>query len=423
MDRISARSRVEGTLRAPSSKSYAQRALAAALLSEGVTVLRNMGLCDDTEAALRVALALGARCEAAPDGDLIIYGGLKDGKLSPVETTLDARESGLSARMFAPIAALCGCETAIKGHGTLLSRPFGMLVEPLRELGVRMRTGAGGRLPLTIDGRLAGGTARIDGSLSSQFVTGLLMALPLAEGDSTLLVADPVSTPYIDMTLGVLDAFGVEVSCNCEHTEFFIHGRQRYVPPTPHYNVEGDWSGASCLLVAGAIAGEITVENLDPLSLQADAAIIDVLSRAGAEITTGAGSVTVRRRRLDAFRFDATHCPDLFPALAALAAACDGVSEIRGTRRLVEKESDRAVALADVYGCLGIEVDNDTEDVMKIRGGRVRSAVVESRGDHRVAMSAAVAGLVSDGGVTVRGAEAVSKSYPAFWDDLDSVCR
>lgn len=418
MDKISARSKVRGSVQAPSSKSYAQRAVAASLLAEGETTLLNMELCNDTHAALTVVEALGASAAKTAGGAYVIRGGMRDGRLTPRNTTVNIGESGLSTRMFAPIASLYDTAVTITGEGSILKRPMGMMAEPLRVLGAEVCLD-GEYLPLTVKGPLKGGEAVVDGSVSSQFITGLLMALPLAVSDTTIYVTDPKSIPYIDMTIDLLKGFGIEVAHNDTYTEFYIEGRQSYKAHT--YNIEGDWSSASCLLVAGAVAGEITVGNLNPLSIQADIAIVDALSKAGAEIITDSGSVTVRNRPLSAFEFDATHCPDLFPALAALAANCEGRSVITGTERLAHKESNRAETLKEEYGKMGIEVDISEDNIMYVTGGEIKSAVVDSHNDHRIAMSAAVAGLCSDGQVTVMDAEAVDKSYACFWDDLDSV--
>ena len=247
------------------------------------------------------------------------------------------------------------------------------------------------------------------------------MSLPLAKSDTVFTVNDLKSIPYIDMTIDVLQSFGIEVKHN-GYAEFFVEGNQSYVPRV--YNIEGDWSGASCLLVAGAVAGSISIGNLNPLSRQADVAIIEALSRAGAGIETTTDSVTVSRPDyLAAFEFDATNCPDLFPALAALAANCDGESVITGTRRLKHKESDRAVTLSTEFAKMGIEIDISQDDVMRIKGAKMMSASVESHNDHRIAMSLAVAALNADGGVSIDGATAVDKSYPLFWDDLAAVTK
>ncbi len=407
-------SEVSGSVRAPSSKSYAQRAIAAALLARGGSRLLDMELCSDTAAALRVAELLGAKHTVDGQGAYLVTGGLR-----PTTSAINIGESGLSARMFAPIAALCGTAVTIEGGGTIASRPMQMIADPLRELGVEVEV-RDGHLPLTVRGPLRGGHATVDGAVSSQFITGLLMALPLAGEDTTLDVTQVSSIPYIDMTLDVLERFGIRAA-HKDYRQFYVEGGQSYTPC--EYRVEGDWSGASCLLVAGAVAGGITVRNLDPLSKQADAMLVDALSRAGAEITTAAGAVTVRRpERLCAFGFDATQCPDLFPALVALAANCEGETCITGTERLAHKESDRAQVLRQEFGKMGIEVDISGPDVMRITGGRLRGGVtLDSHGDHRIAMSVAAAALRADAPVVIEGAESVAKSYPAFWQDLGIV--
>ena len=410
---------VAGTVLAPSSKSYAQRALAASLLCEGVSELTNMEWCDDTRAAMKIAENLGARITPVENTrwDYSVQGGLQSGMLSPLADHLNVGESGLATRLFTPIAALCGRKITLSGKGSILSRPVGMMEEPLRQLGAEIKTKKG-FLPLTVQGPLKGGEVRVDGSLSSQFLTGLLMALPLAKNDTTLHVEGLRSRPYIDMTIAVAKHFGIRIDHN-NYEEFFVEGGQCYEPTL--YNIEGDWSGASCLLVAGAIAGEVTVENMNMLSLQADAAIINALIHAGAEVISTPQSVTVHSRTLSAFEFDATDCPDLFPALVALASACKGVSTIKGTRRLLHKESNRAQTLADEFSELGIRVDISEENTMRVEGGPITGGITDSHNDHRIAMALATAALRADRAVTIRHAEAVNKSYPDFWTDLEEL--
>lgn len=412
MDKTVPLGRVKGTLTPPCSKSYAQRALAAALLTEEPVVLRNLEFCDDTRSAMRCIETLGATIEQADPTTLSIKGGLH-----PRGNRLDVGESGLSTRLFTPIAALCPTPVTIVGRGTLLSRPMTMMLDPLRQLGVTVRDN-GGFLPIEVCGPMRGGEVEVDGSVSSQFITGLLLALPRAGHDTTLHVHDAVSTPYLDMTLDTAQRFGIEI-CQRDYEEFYIPGNQRY--GTTYFSIEGDWSAAAMLLVAGATAGEITVRNVSMLSKQADTAICTALVRAGAAVINETDSVTAVHRPLHAFEFDATNCPDLFPALAALAAAAEGVSVIRGTSRLEYKECNRAEAICEEYGKLGIEVDLSEEDVMKIRGGAIHGARTRSHGDHRMAMSLAVAALRSDGAVTIEGAESVAKSYPRFFEDLEHV--
>ena len=390
MDKTVPPGRVKGTLTPPCSKSYAQRALAAALLSEEVSVLRNIEFCDDTRSALQCIETLGARVRRVDPTSLSIEGGL-----SPKGCVLNVGESGLSTRLFTPVASLCPTPVTIEGRGSLLRRPMQMMFEPLRRLGVRVRDN-GGFLPIEVCGPIQGGEAEVDGSVSSQFITGLLLALPLARRDTSLHVRGAVSTPYLDMTLDTAARFGIEIS-------------------------EGDWSAAAMLLVAGATAGEVTVRNVSMLSKQADTAICTALVRAGAAVINEEDSVTALHRPLRAFEFDATNCPDLFPALAALAAAADGVSVIRGTSRLEYKECNRSEAIREEYAKLGIEVDTSEEDLMKIRGGKVRAARTQSHGDHRMAMSLAVAALRSDEAVEIEGAESVAKSYPGFFEDLEHI--
>lgn len=412
MDKTVPPGRVKGTLTPPCSKSYAQRALAAALLSEEPTVLRNLEFCDDTRSALHCIRTLGARVEQVDATSLSIRGGL-----NPHGRTLEVGESGLATRLFTPIASLCRTPIRIVGRGTLLVRPMTMMLEPLRQLGVTVHDNDG-FLPVEVCGPMHGGEVEVDGSVSSQFITGLLLALPRAASDTTLHVRNAVSTPYLDMTLDTAARFGVEISQR-DYEEFYIPGNQRFA--ATYFSIEGDWSAVAMLLVAGATAGEITVRNVSMLSKQADTAICTALVRAGAAVINDEESVTVAHRPLHGFEFDATNCPDLFPALAALAAAAEGVSTIRGTSRLEYKECNRAEAICEEYGRLGIEVDLSEEDVMRIRGGAIHAARTQSHGDHRMAMSLAVAALRADGEVTIEGAESVAKSYPTFFEDLARV--
>ncbi|MBQ2429947.1 MAG: 3-phosphoshikimate 1-carboxyvinyltransferase, partial [Alistipes sp.] len=274
--------------------------------------------------------------------------------------------------------------------------------------------------PIEVQGPIHGGEICVDGSISSQFITGLLLALPLAEEDTTLHVDSPVSTPYIDMTIDTARRFGIEIMHNeGDYSEFFIKGGQQYTPTD--LAIEGDWSGASTMLVAGAIAGEVTVKNISTLSKQADTAICHALERAGAGIIIEQDSITVSKRPLRAFEFDATNSPDLFPALAALAAAAEGESVIIGTERLRHKESDRAETIRQEYEKLGIEVDISEDNIMKIRGGKIHPAETFSHDDHRIAMSLAVTALRSTGEIKIENAECVEKSYPTFFEDLESI--
>ncbi len=414
MDKTVSLGSANGTITPPSSKSYAQRAIALALLAEGRTTLRNIEFCKDTRSAISCIEALGAKVSYLDESTIAV-----DGGLHPVTDTLMVGESGLATRLFTPIASLNSTPICIKGEGTLLHRPMMMMIEPLRRLGVEVRDG-GGHLPIEVKGPIHGGNIEVDGSFSSQFITGLLLALPLAKEDTTLHVRSAVSTPYIDMTIDTAKRFGVEIMHHeGDYSEFYIEGGQKYTPAD--LAIEGDWSGASTMLVAGAISGRVTVKNLSTLSKQADTAICRALERAGAGIIIEGDSITVTKRRLRSFTFDATNSPDLFPALAALAAAAHGQSTIIGTQRLLHKESDRAETIRQEYEKLGIEVDISEENVMKIRGGEIHPATVFSHNDHRIAMSLAVSALRCKGDVTIENAECVEKSYPTFFEDLESI--
>ena len=412
MDRSVPCGRVQGSLTPPSSKSYAQRALAVSLLAQGPTVLRKLDFCQDTLSALGCIHTLGAEVIEIDEHTLSIGGGL-----SPRESTLHVGESGLASRLFTPIAALANRPLRIVGRGSLLERPMQMMIEPLKQLGARV-TDNHGYLPFEVCGPLSGGEAEVDGSVSSQFITGLLLALPMAATDTTLHVSKAVSTPYLDMTIDTAARFGVDIF-HRDYAEFYIPGGQRY--KGLDLTIEGDWSAAAMLLVAGAVAGEVCVENISALSKQADTAILDALARAGAEVIIEGDSITAKQRELHGFEFDATQCPDLFPALAALAATAEGETILYGTNRLTHKESNRAETIAEEFQKLGISVDISEENVMRIRGGKIRATEVESHNDHRIAMALAVAALCSEGVMRIHGAECVAKSYPDFFEQLESI--
>ncbi len=407
-------SAVSGSITPPSSKSYAQRALAIALLCEGESTISNIEMCNDTLAAWSCIEALGAKVTKIDETTLKVEGGMScDGGL------LNIGESGLSSLIFTPLSSLSSSPITIEGHGSILTRPMDLMIEPLKELGVKIDSN-GGYLPITVSGPIEGGRVSVDGSLSSQFLTGLLIALPSAQRDTTIEVDRAVSKPYIDMTIDILSKFGVEVN-HTAYQSFEVKAPQQYI--ATHYQVEGDWSAASTLLVAGAIAGSVRLENLSQCSKQADVAICEAIIAAGATLNQVDGGVEVSRAPLHGFEFDATQCPDLFPALVALAAACQGESRISGAERLVHKESHRGLTLQSEYKKLGIEIDFDGEDIMVVKGGVISGGVVSSHNDHRIAMSLAVAALISSEDIVIEGAECVAKSYPNFYEDLFSIIK
>lgn len=406
-------SKVAGTVTAPPSKSYMQRAIALAVLSAGPTEISNLSDCNDCRAAVGVARSLGCEVLEA-DGRLTI---------TPPANGLNGKhlhcgESGLALRMFTPIAALLGSAVQMTGEGSLTQRPVGFMADTLRQLGACFEC-ADGLLPITVCGPMKGGRAMVDGSVSSQFLTGLLISLPTVCADSTLVVDSLTSRPYIDMTLQIMRDFGVAVE-NANYEQFTINGEQQY--RCAHYRVEGDWSGAASLIVAAAIAGDLKISGLNPQSAQADRAILKVLELTGTRFTFDADNnlIVNKNANLQPFRFDATNCPDLFPVLAALAANCSGKSAIRGVHRLTHKESDRATAIQRELGKLGVGIALDGDEMI-VSGGPISGAVASACNDHRMAMSLALCALNASGAVTIEGTECVGKSYPGFFEDLESV--
>jgi 3-phosphoshikimate 1-carboxyvinyltransferase len=323
--------------------------------------------------------------------------------------------------MFTPIAALWDRGLTLTGSGSLLSRPVSMMEKPLRELGVEISTVNGnGFPPLWVKGPLKGGETTVDGSISSQFLTGLSMALPKAPGNSRIHVINLKSKPYIDMTLALLKDFGVDVEYTGDYETFRIRGGQTYCAQKGEYRVEGDWSGASFLSVAGAIGGSITITGLDIASKQGDRRIIDALEMAGADVKQTDDTVTITKKKLNGFQFDATHCPDLFPPLAVLACNCAGVSVIQGVERLTFKESNRAVAIREALTSLGAEIHIEGNR-MEIKGTRLNGGIIDPHNDHRIAMAAAVAAVNALGDITILDPLCVDKSYPDFFNDLHCV--
>lgn len=404
-------SRIEGEAEAPPSKSLMLRAVAAAVLTEGKAVtIRNPSFCADAEAALGIAGALGADVRRGPGAVVIAAGAHPAGK------TLFCGESGLCLRLFAAVAALRPEEFVLDGRGTLMSRPVSMIEAPLRDLGARCET-RNGLAPVLVRGPLRGGRAVVDGALSSQFLTGLLMALPRARGDSEVVVPELKSRAYVEMTLDLIRRAGIEIEGEAPGA-FRIRGGQAY--DSAAYTIEGDWSGAAFLLVAGALAGEVRLLGLNPESLQADRAVCEALERCGAGVTVTGSTAEARSLDLRAFAMDLTDSPDLFPPLAALACFCPGTTRLAGIDRLRHKESDRAAVLQAEFGRLGADIRLEG-DTMAVRGGSLAGGTADPRGDHRVAMALALAGLRAGKDVIIEQAECVDKSYPRFFEDLAAV--
>jgi 3-phosphoshikimate 1-carboxyvinyltransferase len=410
---------VKGTIRSAASKSSMQRACAAALLQKGTTQIINPGISNDDLAAIDVIQHLGATINYEKNGDLII----NSNGIMPISNELNCGESGLGIRMFAPLAALSNQQLTVNGTGSLLSRPMNFFDDIFPQLGVTIESN-NGKLPITITGPLNPVDIEIDGSLSSQFLTGLLMAYGAAGADGVhISVKNLKSKPYIDLTIQVMNHFGYEVTNHNYEIFSFKDSKQKNINALYKYQVEGDWSGAAFLLVAGAIAGNVVVEGLDVLSTQADKAILKALIDCGCILSIGDNRIEVGNSILKSFHFNATDCPDLFPPLVALAACCEGTTVIEGVKRLEHKESNRGITLQEEFAKLGVEIKLQ-DDLMLIKGFAVptiKSTTVHSRHDHRIAMACAVAALKAEGPVVIDDADAINKSYPNFYLHLQKL--
>lgn len=385
------------------SKSDAHRALIAAALSEDPCEV----IC---EAASRDIEATSG-CLAA----------IAEAKATGAKAMMDAGESGSTLRFLLPVVGALGIRGSFALQGRLAKRPLSPLYEALKEHG--MRLSRQGVSPLSFSGHLKSGAYALPGNVSSQFITGLLFALPILPGDSTLTVTGRLeSAGYVDMTLRTLDRFGIRVERVMGNmgTVYEIPGGQRYQAPAD-YRVEGDWSNAAFWLAAGAIGKEtVAVTGLSASSAQGDKEILDLLRRFGAEVKQEEDRVTVHPAggRLTGIEIDAGGIPDLVPVLSLVASVAKGETLIRGAGRLRAKESDRLTAIHEVLGSLGAEVE-EMPDALLIRGKeRLTGGAADSVNDHRIAMMAAIASLITEGPVTLTGWEAASKSYPSFYEVL-----
>lgn len=412
---------------APASKSSMQRACAAALLHHGTTRIFNPGHSNDDLAAIDVIQKLGAIVkkedasnESINVASIIVH---SDG-VKPIGASMNCGESGLGIRMFTPIAALSDQSIIIEGKGSLLKRPMHFFDSIFPKLGINIQSQEG-YLPINIKGPLQPANIEVDGSLSSQFLTGLLMAYAATDHKNVVIeVQDLKSKPYIDLTLSVLNAFGWHV----QHQDYKRFEFLAHPPLAKHidYTVEGDWSGAAFLLVAGAIAGPIKVKGLQLSSTQADKAVMQALTDAGATIDVEEQTIQIGPAKnsagnhtpLNAFEFDATDCPDLFPPLVALAAVCNGITILHGVSRLAHKESDRGLTLQAEFAKLGIRIELNGDRMLVHGGTGIHGAEVFSQHDHRIAMACGIAALCADGPISITDAEAVNKSYTDFFKHL-----
>lgn len=395
-----------------------QRACAAALINDGTTIIDNAGNSNDEQAAKNIVEALGASVEIVRKKVIITSSNyIFSSPSSKKNVIVSCGESGLSLRMFAPLAALFNYDITFTGEGSILKRPVDFFDDIFPKLGVEVQSNDG-KIPITLKGPLHPKNVTVDGSLSSQFLTGLLMAYAKAcTAPVSIKVKNLTSKPYIDLTLDILHHFGFHVE-NDHYETFHIYPRTTVNDHSIKYTVEGDWSNIAFLVVAGAIAGEVTVQGANFNSSQGDKKIIDALELCGASVHITEKDITVKKNKLVSFNFDATHSPDLFPPLVALAAYCRGTTTIKGVNRLFYKESNRAHTLKTEFAKMNVGIEL-IDDLMLIKGtGKIKGAKVTSHNDHRIAMACAVAALGAKGNTTIHAADAVKKSYPSFFQEL-----
>jgi 3-phosphoshikimate 1-carboxyvinyltransferase len=420
MDATIGNSTVGGRARAPPSKSYTHRAILAAGYGEGATVEGPL-VSADTRATMRAVEAYGGDATYDEGADALRVEGF-DGRPSVPSDVIDCANSGTTMRLTTATAALGDGLTVLTGDASLRSRPQGPLLDAIEQLDGRAESTRGnGQAPLVVGGPVDGGTASIPGDVSSQFVTALLMAGAVTpDGVTVDLETELKSAPYVDITLEVLDAFGVDAEA--VDGGYRVDGGQSYAPTGGSYEVPGDFSSMSYLLAAGALAAGdgLVVEGAYP-SAQGDSAIVDVLERMGADIEwdRAAGEITVSKSPLSGVEVSVEDTPDLLPTIAVLGAVADGTTRIVDCEHVRFKETDRVSAMAEALGKMGASVTEE-RDTLTIHGDEtvLEGATVEGRADHRIVMSLAVAGLVAAGRTTVTGAEHVDVSFPGFFDLL-----
>lgn len=386
---------LRGNLSIPASKSCAHRAVICAALADGVSTLSGITMSKDIEATISSMTALGASFEI--NGDIVTVKGISGGIDGTAE--IDCNESGSTLRFIMPVAAALGVKSVFIGKGRLPQRPIDIYKRELKNHGITFHTE---EMPYEISGVLTGGKYEIEGNVSSQFITGLLFALPLAKEDSEIIMTSHLeSRPYVDITIDILRRYGIEISET--ENSFLIKGNQKYTPYDEH--IEGDYSQAAFFFVANALGSDVNILNLKEDSVQGDKAITDIIAD-----TLKNGSVT-------GYKADCSDIPDLVPILSVLGAYGNMPSTIYNAERLRIKESDRLAACADMLNNLGgnVTVTSDGLEIMPTNG--LNGGTIDSYGDHRIVMAAAIAALNCKGDVIIKGAEAAEKSYPTFFED------
>lgn len=412
MKALISESNIEGSVRVPASKSYTLRALMCAALAGGVSEIIAPLSADDTEAAASVLSQIGVNIDRSK-GAWHIHGG----HFHRPESDLFCADSAGTLRFMTAICSLVPGRCRLTAGASLSHRPVKPLTDALGQLGVSCASNAGLPPVVVEGGDFKGGAAALPGNVSSQFVSALLMVGPLARDGITIDITPPLeSRPYVLMTLDCMGKFGVRVTSSADMLHYEIKP-QKYRPA--RYMVEGDWSSASYLLALGVLAGTVTVENLNYLSLQGDRALLDIIRDMGAFPAVDGASIKVNKSRLKAIDVDLADCIDLLPTVAVLAAVADGISRLSGIGRARLKESNRVVAMREGLERMGIKV-TEGKDNLVIVGGQPTGAIIDSKADHRIAMAFSVLGALV-GETVIEGAECVSKTFPDYWQLLNSL--
>lgn len=411
--------RLNGTVKASPSKSYTHRALIAAALSEGTSNIENALICDDTLATVNACSMLGAEIHQTKEGTFEVRG---HSKLVTPTDVVNCKDSASTMRFLTPVCVLADGISVLTGGDSLRRRPMNPALTALRQLGVQCYSTRGNGCPplVVFGGKIPGGKTCLRGDISSQFVSGLLFAAPMAEKDVDIVLSTPlVSKPYVKMTLKVLQEHGVHVKVQSGYGKIHVPSQQKYKPHD--HAIEGDYSSAAFLLAAAAITdSHVKVENLARNSVQGDRAIVDLLTKMNVQVNVGEDFVEVHglNGELKPVNVDLRDNPDLVPVCAVLCCLAAGKSVIRSVKRLRFKESDRIAALLSELTKLGAKI-NASNDVLEIEGvPEFHAAQLDSHGDHRIAMACVVAALRTRGRTVIRGVECINKSYPKFLRDI-----
>lgn len=412
---------LKGRVFVPPSKSMAHRAIICAFLSEGVSEIDNVELSNDIIATCSAVESLGAGIDIM---DCVIPGRKKlvitgNGTVKVKSSRINCRESGTTARFIIPVSRLTSDSVIIDGENRLKERPFDVFYDIFKKQGISFETD-NKKLPITLRGRLKPGVFEIRGDVSSQFISGLLLALPLLEGDSAIKITTPVeSIGYIDMTLKTQKMFGVNIDFNHDENILIIPGWQKYSPC--NYKVEGDWSQAAFWLAAGSMSGQVEVGGLNRESVQGDKVIEDIMKNMGIKLYWENGFLKAEKARPGCIDIDVSQCPDLVPILAVLSAIGDGCGKIYNAARLRLKESDRLKAVTVELKALGANIQEDGDSLIITGVERLKGGRVYGWNDHRIVMAAAVAAAACEHIVVIEGIDAVNKSYPTFWEHYKSL--